>query len=49
MENTKKKITIFMEKNLLNKMAQIREEEGISVSYQLNKGAEQYLKTRKTK
>ena len=39
----KKKISIFVSTDLLNRMSKIREEEGISVSFQLGKGAEMYL------
>lgn len=43
MKHDKKKITIFLEKEPLNKMAKIREEEGISVSFQINKAIKQQL------
>jgi hypothetical protein len=37
-------ITIRVPRDLLAKMAKYREEEGVSVSFQLCKGAEMYLK-----
>jgi len=39
----KKKISIFVPMDTLKRMSMIREEEGISVSFQLCKGAEMYL------
>jgi len=39
-----KRITITIPIELLGKLAEIRKKEGISVSFQLSKGAELYLK-----
>lgn len=41
-----KVITIRVKKDLLKKMSKIREDEGISITFQLHKGAEMYLKTK---
>ena len=43
MDSDKKKISIYVPRVLLKRMAKHREEEGRSVSFQLCKGAEQYL------
>ena len=43
MESDKKKIMVYVPRDLLARMAKIREEIGISVSFQLCKGAEMYL------
>jgi len=47
--NTNKTISIRVPKELLKKMSDYRTKEGVSVTYQLCKGAELYLKTKEGK
>ena len=44
----KKTITIRFPVDILEQLTKIREEEGVSVTFQLVKGAELYLKKRKS-
>ncbi len=43
-----KTITIRIPNDVLEQLTRIREEDGVSVSFQLAKGAELYLKKRKS-
>lgn len=44
MSDDKKKISIYVPRDLLKRMAEYREKEGVSVAFQMCKGAEKFLK-----